>query len=155
MSLSHATSHSRARLTVFLSHLYCCASASCKIFSSTSPGSLLNTRACVLERHHGQHRVSQSVGRLRPSPRACRFTWTRASAAMQSLREVVLPHFDVPPDVHTSGCTSCLHLRRHALRQPARWRPWWHLAWLTTDFSSAQTPGVMSFVLQKSCSTCS
>ena len=30
-----------------------------------------------------------------------------------------------------------------------------HLAWLTLDFSSAQTPGVTSYVFHESCSTCS
>ena len=69
-----------------------------------------------LERHHGQQRSFSSCRASLASSRACRLASTRASAAVKPLREVVLPHFDVPPVVHTPGCTSCLRLRRQVRR---------------------------------------
>ena len=67
---------------------------------------------------------------------------------MQPRRELILPKLDVPPNVHALGYTFCLHLRRQVRRRiimrsdQITGYHGGHLAWLTWDFSSAQTPRV-------------
>ena len=135
---------------------YCC--FYCCVHRRLGPGARHHPQPHLRPRCPRQwpRRSSKPLARgCRASPassRACRLASTGGSAAMLA----VLPQLDVPPDVRTFGCTSCLHLRRQVRRQlffrsdHLTGDRGGHPSKRALDFSSSRAPVVTSYVTQES-----